>query len=73
MLFGERWRLRWARVVTTGAYLLPVCVYLATLYGLRAAAFADISGGLVVVGLLAMAVGIVRYTGVVDTSNEGAD
>ncbi len=73
VLFGERWRLRWARVLTTGAYLLPVCVYLATLYGLRAAAFADISGGLVVVGLLAMAVGIVRYTGVVDTSNEGAD
>lgn len=73
VLFGERWRLRWAWVLTTGAYLLPVCVYLATLYGLRAAAFADISGGLVVVGLLAMAVGIVRYTGVVDTSIEGAD
>ena len=73
VLFGECWRLRWARVLTAGAYLLPVCVYLATLYGLRAAAFADISGGLVVVGLLAMAVGIVRYTGVADMPVDGAN
>lgn len=66
VLLSERWQLRWAKILSVGAYLLPVCVYLATLYGLRAAAFADISGGVVVLGLLAMAVGMIRYTGVLD-------
>jgi hypothetical protein len=66
VLLSERWQLRWAQLLSIGAYLLPVCVYLATLYGLRAAAFADLSGGLVVLGLAAMAVGMIRFTGAVD-------
>lgn len=66
VLLRDEWRLTWARVLTAGAYILPVCVFLATKYGLRAAAFADISGGLVLIALLAMAFGIVRHTGVAD-------
>lgn len=60
------WCLRWARVVTAGAFILPVSVFLATMYGLRAAAVADLSGGLVTIGLFAMSIGIIRYTGVAD-------
>lgn len=66
VLLRDKWRLTWARVLSVGAYMLPVCVFLATKYGLRAAAFADISGALVLIALVAMAFGIVRYTGVTD-------
>lgn len=68
----ETWRLRWAKVLVTGAFLLPVCVYLASIYGLRAAAFADLSGGLMVVGLLAMGIGVIRDTAVRDFRNDEA-
>lgn len=63
---AEVWRLRWAQVLVTGAYLLPVSVYFATIYGLRAAAFADLFGGLMALGLLAMGVGVIRHTAVSD-------
>lgn len=66
VMLSALWRLRWSRVLSVGAYFLPICVYFATIYGLRAAAFADISGGMVLFALLAMAYGIVRYTGAVD-------
>ena len=66
VLLRDKWRLTWARVLSVGAYMLPVCVFLATRYGLQAAAFADISGALVLIALLAMAFGVVRYTGVAD-------
>lgn len=73
VLLDDAWRMRWAQVLSVGAYLLPVCVYLATMYGLRAAAFADLFGGMVMLGLIAMGYGIVRYTGVVDSQSAEAD
>lgn len=66
VLLQERWQLNWARAMAAGAFLLPVCVFLATKYGLRAAAFADISGALVLLALVAMGFGIARYTGAAD-------
>ncbi|MBI4306882.1 MAG: hypothetical protein HY678_11240, partial [Chloroflexi bacterium] len=66
VFLSEAWRMRWSGILAAGAYLLPLCVYLATLYGLRAAAFADLAGGLVVAGLFAMSIGVVRYTGAAD-------
>jgi len=39
VMLSERWQLLWARTVSVGAFMLPVCVYLATHYGLGAAAF----------------------------------
>ena len=71
VLLQDKWRYTWASVLSVGAFALPVCVFLATSYGLRAAAFADISGALVLVALIAMGFGIVRYTGVVDQEAEG--
>ena len=66
VLLSDQWRLNWARFLSVGAFALPVCVYLANTYGLRAAAFSDLFGGVALVGLLAMAFGIVRHTGVAD-------
>jgi len=73
VLLDDVWRLRWARVLSVGAYLLPVCVYLATMYGLRAAAFADLFGGMVMLGLIAMGYGVVRYTGTADLKSVGTE
>lgn len=67
VMLSELWRLRWARVVSVGAFALPVCVYLATMYGLRAAAFSDFFGGVVLLGLSAMTFGMIRHTGAVDS------
>lgn len=66
VMLADIWRLRWARVLAVGAWLLPVCVVLATRFGLRAAAFSDLFGGFVLAGLGAMAFGLVRYTGAAD-------
>ena len=71
VMLSERWRLLWARTVSVGAFMLPVCVYLATHYGLRAAAFSDLFGAVVLVGLFAMAYGMIRHTGAVDASSNG--
>ena len=73
VFLDDAWRLRWARVLAIGAYLLPVCVYFATMYGLRAAAFADFFGGMVMLGLIAMGFGVVRYTGVADLKSREAE
>lgn len=59
-------RLFWARVFLAGAYLLPLFIFNATIYGLRSAAFADLSGLAVMVALLAMLAGLVRRTGIED-------
>jgi hypothetical protein len=66
VLLSERWKLRWARVFCVGSALLPVCIFLATLVGLVAAAFADLAGGLALAALMAMLIGLVRYSGAED-------
>ena len=72
VMLTDQWRLRWARILSIGAFLLPVCVLLATRYGLRAAAFSDLFGSFVIVALLAMAYGLVRHTGVTDHQRENS-
>lgn len=72
VLLSERWKLRWARIFCTGSALLPVCIFLATLVGLVAAAFADLAGGLALAALMAMLIGLVRYSGAEDARAAGA-
>ncbi len=61
--------MRWTWVFTTGAVLLPIFVYHATVIGLVSAAFADLSGFLVILALSAMAAGILRHTGAQDAGS----
>ena len=63
---GERWKRRWASVLLLGSVVLPVCVLLELKYGLVAGGLADAGGLLVIVALLAMWIGILRYTGRLD-------
>jgi hypothetical protein len=62
----EAWKRRWAFVLLLGSVLLPVCVLLELKYGLIAGGLADIGGLLVIVALLAMWIGVLRYTGHLD-------
>ncbi len=68
----EIWKRRWAVVLLLGSLLLPVCVLLEMKYGLLAGGIADIGGLFVIVALLAMWIGILRYTGSVDVMPLGA-
>ncbi|HET7871490.1 MAG TPA: hypothetical protein VFL42_03195 [Terriglobales bacterium] len=68
----EIWKRRWAGVLLLGSLLLPVCVQLEMKYGLVAGGVADLGGFLVIVALIAMWTGILRYTGSVDAVPGGA-
>jgi hypothetical protein len=63
-----RWKRRWAVVLLFGSLLLPVCVLLEIKYGLVAGGIADFAGLLIIFALLAMWIGILRYTGELDAS-----
>jgi hypothetical protein len=71
VFLSEKWKGRWVKVLLGGSVILPVFVLLELKLGLLAGGIADIGGLMVVVGLAGMLVGIVRYTGSLDTA-EGA-
>jgi hypothetical protein len=62
------WKRRWAGVLLSGSLLLPVCVLLEIQYGLIAGGIADFAGLLIIFALLAMWIGILRYSGEPNTS-----
>lgn len=66
VMLSSRWRARWTNAVIIGAWLLPLCVFLATIHGLAAAAAADLAGGITLAGLLGMFAGLVRASGAAD-------
>jgi hypothetical protein len=70
---SEIWKLRWARVLLSGSLLLPLCVLLEMKYGLFAGGIADFGGLLVILALLAMWIGILRYTGGIDSMPAGGN
>jgi hypothetical protein len=69
---SEPWKQRWAFALLAGSALLPVGVLFELKFGLVAGGLADAGGMLVIVALLAMWIGIVRYTGRLDAAEEMA-
>jgi hypothetical protein len=67
---SEPWKQRWVFVLLVGSVLLPVCVLFELRFGLLAGGLADVGGLMVIVALLAMWIGIVRYTGRLDAGAE---
>jgi hypothetical protein len=65
----ENWKTRWAYILLIGSVLLPVCVLMELQYGLVAGGLADLGGLLVIIALLAMWIGILRYTGRLDAQS----
>ncbi len=71
VFLSEKWKRRWVRVLLGGSVILPVFVLLELQLGLLAGGIADLGGLMVVIGLIGMLVGILRYTGHLDAA-EGA-
>ena len=61
-----RLKVFFTRCVVLGSYALPVCVFFATKVGLKAAALADLSGAIVLLGLFGMWIGMIRHGGITD-------
>jgi len=72
VLLSERWRRRWVAVLLAGSVVLPVFVFLELQLGLLAGGIADCGGLLVVIALIGMLVGVVRYSGRTDAAPERA-
>jgi hypothetical protein len=63
---SEAWERRWVRVLLAGSVILPVFVLLELKIGLIAGGIADVGGLLVIVALIGMLVGVLRYSGRLD-------
>jgi hypothetical protein len=63
---SDPWKRRWVIALLTGSIVLPVFVLLELNLGLLAGGIADIGGLLVIVGLIGMLVGVLRYSGSLD-------
>jgi hypothetical protein len=72
VFLNEAWKRRWTQVFLAGSLVLPVFVLLELKFGLLAGGIADIGGLMVIVALVAMLVGVVRYTGALDVSSGSA-
>lgn len=66
VFLSERWKRRWAAVMLIGSVMLPVFVLLELQFGLIAGGIADAGGLLVIIALIGMLVGALRYIGQVD-------
>lgn len=60
---SERWTRRWVIVLLAGSLILPVFVLLELRFGLLAGGIADVGGLMVIVALMGMLTGIVRFGG----------
>lgn len=64
---NDRWKRRWVAVLLTGSVILPVFVLLEMNFGVLAGGIADLGGLLVIVALVGMLVGVLRYSGQLDS------
>jgi hypothetical protein len=72
VFLSERWKRTWVQVLLAGSVILPVFVLLELKLGLLAGGIADIGGLMVIMALVAMLVGLFRYTGKLDADPEAA-
>jgi hypothetical protein len=66
VFLSEKWKRRWVKVLLGGSVILPVFVMLELKLGLLAGGIADVGGLMVLVSLIGMLVGILRYSGSLD-------
>jgi len=65
---GKIWKRRWVIVLLAGSVILPVFVLLELKLGLLAGGIADVGGLMVIVALVAMLAGVLRYSGSLDAA-----
>ncbi len=72
VFLSEKWKRRWVKLLLGGSVILPVFVLLELKFGLLAGGIADIGGLMVMVGLVGMLAGILRYSGGLDVAESAA-
>jgi hypothetical protein len=66
---SDTWKRRWVSVLLVGSIVLPVFVLLELNLGLVGGGIADLGGLLVIVGLIGMLAGVLRYSGSLDAAS----
>lgn len=66
-----QWKRRWVTLLLAGSIILPVFVLLELKFGLAAGGIADIGGLMVIVALVGMLIGVLRYSGKLDATSGG--
>jgi hypothetical protein len=72
VFLSEKWKRRWVKLLLGGSVILPVFVLLELKLGLLAGGIADIGGLMVIIALVGMLVGILRYSGGLDVAESDA-
>jgi hypothetical protein len=65
---SDRWKRRWVLLLLAGSAILPVFVLLEVNLGLVAGGIADVGGLFVIIALVGMLVGVLRYSGRLDAA-----
>jgi hypothetical protein len=68
VFLSDKWKGRMVKMLLGGSVILPVFVLLELKWGLVAGGIADLGGLLVVIGLIGMVVGVLRYSGSLDVA-----
>lgn len=68
----DGWKRRWILLLLAGSLILPIFVLLELKLGLLAGGIADVGGLMVLIALIGMLVGILRYAGVLDSQGLGS-
>jgi len=68
VFLSEDWKRRWVKLLLAGSLILPLFVLLELKFGLVAGGIADLGGLMVIIALIAMLVGVLRYSGSMDAS-----
>ena len=69
---SENWRRRWVKVLLMGSIILPLFVLLELKFGLVAGGIADFGGLMVIIALIGMLIGVLRYRGTLDAPSGDA-
>jgi len=69
---SDNWRRRWVKVLLMGSIILPLFVLLELKFGLVAGGIADFGGLMVIIALIGMLVGVLRYSGTLDAPSGDA-
>ena len=71
VLLRDVWKRRWVVLLLAGSLILPIFVFLELKLGLVAGGIADLGGLMVIVALMGMLVGVLRYSGRIDAQAGG--
>jgi hypothetical protein len=72
VFLSDRWKRRWVELLLAGSLLLPAFVLLELRFGLVAGGIADMGGLMVIVALVGMLAGVLRYSGRLDAETGSA-